>query len=91
MTPTPQGISALLRKAGFTRAVIGIRGGNSGFKVTKCRARENAVEVRQYFQLSVSSLEPYRDKLRRYAEVIEAAGYGTEAGTYHLIVTAKGG
>ena len=88
--PTPQGISALLRKAGFERAVISARGGNSGFKVEKCRARENAVKVYTYFQLQHPD-ESYRAMLRRYAKTIEAAGYSTEVYAYHLIVTAKEG
>ena len=88
-SPTAQGISRLLATAGFERAVISIRGGNSGFQATNCRTRENAVKVRQYFQLSGTSLERYRDMLRRYAKVIEASGYSTESGTYHLVVTAR--
>jgi hypothetical protein len=88
-TPTASGISRLLAAAGFERAVISIRGGTSGFQVTKCRTREDGVKVRQYFQLSGTSLERYRDMLRRYAKAIEAAGYCTESGTYHLVVTAK--
>jgi hypothetical protein len=87
--PTPQGISALLRKAGFERAVISIRGGTSGYQVTKCRARAEAVKVRQYFTLGGTSLQRYRHELRRYAKAIEAAGYQTEVATYHLIVTAR--
>jgi len=87
-TPTASGISRLLATAGFDRAVISIRGGNSGFQVTKCRAREGGVKVRVYFQLSHPD-ESYRAMLRRYAKAIEAAGYCTESGTYHLVVTAK--
>jgi hypothetical protein len=89
-TPTASGISRLLAAAGFERAVISIRGGNSGFKVEKCRARENAVKVRVYFQLRHPD-ESYRAMVRRYAGAIEAAGYSIEAGTYHLVVTAKEG
>lgn len=88
-TPTASGVSRLLASAGFERAVISIMGGNSGFQVTKCRTREDAVKVRQYFLLSGYPDERYRDKLRRYAKAIEAAGYSTESGTYHLVVTAK--
>jgi uncharacterized glyoxalase superfamily metalloenzyme YdcJ len=86
--PTPQGISALLRKAGFERAAISIRGGNSGFKVEKCRARAGAVKVRAYFLIRMSD-QAYGAMLRRYRDAIEAAGYSTEVGTYHLVVTAK--
>ena len=85
--PTPQGISALLRKAGFEKAVISIRGGNSGYKVEKCRVRENAVKVRAYFQLRMSD-DSYRAMIARYAAAIEKAGFQTERGTYHLVVTA---
>ena len=87
--PTAQGISRLLAKAGFERAVISIMGGNSGFQVTACRAREGAVKVRQYYLAGGVPMGHYRDRLRRYADAIETAGYGTEMGTYHLIVTAK--
>jgi hypothetical protein len=89
--PTASGISRLLAAAGFERAAIRLRGGNSGFQVTKCRTRNDAVKVHQYFQLSAtdSPAERYRGMLRRYAKAIEAAGYGTEVYTYHLIVTAK--
>jgi hypothetical protein len=89
-TPTASGISRLLAAAGFERAVISIRGGNSGFKAEKCRTRENAVKVRAYFQIRASD-ESYRATLRRYAKAIEAAGYSTEATTYYLIVTVKEG
>ena len=88
-TPTASGISRLLATAGFERAVISIMGGNSGFKVEKCRARADAVKVRQYFFLGNTPDHRYREKLRAYAKVIEAAGYCTESGTYHLVVTAK--
>jgi hypothetical protein len=90
-TPTASGISRLLASAGFDRAVISIQGGNSGFKVEKCRTRVGAVKVRQYFYLGGMPDQRYREMLRRYAKAIEAAGYSTEAGTYHLVVTAKEG
>lgn len=88
--PTPQGISALLRRAGFDRAVVSIMGGNSGFKVEQCRSRPAAVKVRQYFLLRGSD-QRYGEALRRYRDVIEMAGYRTELGTYHLVVTAGEG
>jgi hypothetical protein len=87
-TPTASGISRLLAAAGFERAVISIMGGNSGFQVTKCKAREGGVKVRQYFYLGGVPDERYREMLRRYAKAIEGAGYCTEGGTYHLVVTA---
>jgi hypothetical protein len=87
-TPTPQGISALLRKAGFQRAAVSTRDGYSGFQVTKCHTRVGAVKVRQYFFLGGSPAARYREPLRRYANVIEAAGYSAEMYTHHLIVIA---
>lgn len=86
--PTPQAISALLKRAGFERAVIGIQGGKSGFKVEQCRTRVGAVKVRQVFLIGGMPPQHYRGTLRRYATAIEAAGYQAEVCTYNLIVTA---
>jgi hypothetical protein len=86
--PTPQAISALLKRAGFERAAVSIRGGNSGFKAEKCGVRADAVKVRAYFLVRMPD-QTYGAMLRRYRDVIEAAGYSVEMGTYHLIVTAK--
>ena len=68
---------------------MSIRGGTSGFQVTKCNTREDAVKVRQYFLVSGAPENRYGDRLRRYAKAIAAAGYSTEVYAYHLIVTAK--
>jgi hypothetical protein len=87
--PTASGISRLLAAAGFDRAIIKVRGGRSGFQVTKCNTREDAVKVRQYFYLSGTATVGYRDRLRRYANAIEAAGYSVEVYARHLIVTTK--
>lgn len=85
-TPTASGISRLLSSAGHTRADIDW--GHAGFKAEKCRTREDAVKVYAYFPVSDAPDSQYRVRLRRYANAIEAAGYGTEVYDYHLIVLA---
>ena len=75
--PSPQGISALLRKAGFTRAISKLRGGVSGYSVSKLGAGP-AVEVR-YSSVTMSTSNMYRYAcLAKYAEVIADAGYTVE-------------
>jgi hypothetical protein len=91
-TPTPQGISALLRRAGFTRAISKLRGGVSGYSVSKVGFY--AVEIR-YSSVTMSTSNEYRYAcLDRYAKAITEAGYAVEiaaAGPPRLIVTAKEG
>ena len=92
-TPTPQGISALLRRAGFKRSVReGRSGASSGYRVGKIYGRVvliqqdgaiiqegRAVEVRHVFwSMGGTPAERYRQELERYAPAIEAAGYRTE-------------
>jgi hypothetical protein len=86
--PTPQAVSAPLRKAGFTRAVTAIRGGCSGFVVTADRARDGSVRVR-YRSWSMGAVDQgAREWITRYAKAITGAGWTVDAGTYELVVTA---
>jgi hypothetical protein len=89
-SPTPQGISALLRKAGHVRAVSKLRGGVSGYSVSRYGAGPE-VEVR-YSSVSMGTSMHYRRvKLTEYAKAIDAAGYAVEMRPEfpRLIVTAK--
>jgi hypothetical protein len=87
--PTPQGISALLRKAGFDRAVFDRFTLTSGFRVTKDHRRDGTVRVD--YRVAIRMPEnAVRDLLAAYAKTITEAGWTVEAGTYELIVTAKG-
>jgi hypothetical protein len=91
-TPTPQGISALLRKAGNTRAISKLRGGVSGYSVSKYGAGPE-VEVR-YSSVTMGTSMQYRcAKLTEYAKAIDCAGYAVEMRPEfpRLIVTAKEG
>ena len=83
--PTPQGISRLLAKAGFERAVIKIRGGTSGFDVHTDYSTGN-VKVEHYSQVSNGYSEV---KLAAYARAIADAGYEVlKPSPRWLIVTA---
>jgi hypothetical protein len=89
--PTPQGISALLRKAGFNRSERQGRAGgsSSGFRVGTDWTRTGAVRVRHVFwSMGGGDAAPW---LAKYARTITEAGWTVEAGTYELIVTAKEG
>lgn len=92
-TPTPQGISALLRKAGFARSDSRPRGqgSSSGFTVGKVYGSEGAVQVRHHFWSMGTPLDRYEEKLTAYAEAITAAGFAAERdpGWHRLIVRAK--
>lgn len=89
-TPTPQGISRLLAAAGHTRAVSKLRGGISGFSVSKFGAGPE-VEVR-YSSITMGTSNTYRyGQLAKYAATIADAGYEvmTALDLPRLIVTAK--
>jgi hypothetical protein len=86
-TPTPQGISALLRKAGFKRSesstsrVRGFRNRSSGFVVSRRGDGEVAVYHETGFFMTDDAIEGRRaEQEGRYADVIEAAGYTVERG-----------
>ena len=87
--PTPQGISALLKRAGFVRAVSKLRGGVSGFSVSKLGAGPE-VEVRYSSVTMGTSSEHRLMHLARYARVLGLHGYAveTDASWPRLIVTA---
>ena len=88
-TPTASSISRLLSGAGFTRAVSKLRGGVSGFSVSKAGA--DAVEVR-YSSVTMGASNQYRyAQLAKYGEAITKAGFAvrTDLGLPRLIVTAK--
>lgn len=79
--PTPQGISALLRKAGHERAITRTRGRNTeGYRVKRSPHDSDAVLVNWW--ADSSSLADERAKhdrtLRGYADVITEAGYKAE-------------
>lgn len=92
--PTPQGISALLRKAGFSRSQ---RAGHSwyspGYQVRKSAADSTAVYVEHAGGSGGMSREQRMAWAVKYAEVIRAAGWtvtGPEPGMWpQLTVTAR--
>lgn len=86
--PTPQGISALLRKAGFERSVRSttrVRGYSSrsqGYVVGG--GKVSAVTVYHEdssFMRTDATVERCVREQARYAEAIEAAGYAVERGS----------
>lgn len=94
--PTPQGISALLRKAAFEKSVSsasrikGWRNRSPGFMVA--RGTDGEVDVRHEdgnFRSSDTDRQRSAAKESRYAEVIEAAGYKVERGTSFWPLTVK--
>lgn len=88
-TPTASAISRLLAGAGHTRAISKLRGGVSGFSVSKLGA--DAVDVR-YSSVMMGMSNTYRyTQLARYAGTIIEAGFTvrTDLGLPRLIVTAK--
>jgi hypothetical protein len=83
--PTASGISRLLSAAGHTRAVVKLRGGCSGFRVSN--ADPGAVWVWHYSVLGTSRNRE-AEMLAKYATVITDAGYAVETYTHdRLIVT----
>lgn len=79
--PTPQGISALLHRAGHERAITRTRGRNTeGYRVKRSPHDSDAVLVNWW--ADSSSLADQRAKhdqtLRQFADVISAAGYKAE-------------
>jgi len=70
--PTPQGVSALLKRAGFSTVY----------------AREGAVRVKHLFWSMRATPEQHAAKLAPYAKAIAEAGWSVETAEYELIVTA---
>jgi hypothetical protein len=86
--PTPQRISALLKRAGFERAVIKMRGGRSGFDAKQGLADGSVVVRHRFWAMGATNPDRYREWLERYSAVIVAAGYSTVIGVQSLTVTA---
>lgn len=88
--PTPQGISALLRKAGFDRASVDRFTLTAGFFVMTSRADPGGGVRVGYRAAHVGSqtAATRSDLLAKYTEAIKAAGWNVEAGEYELTVTA---
>lgn len=87
--PTPQGISALLKRAGFPRSESRGRSGRcSGFVVSKDFTRGNAVRVRHHFWSMGATPEQHQQKLAEYTQTLAAAGWNVDDGGRELIVTA---
>jgi hypothetical protein len=86
--PSPQGISAALRKAGFERSKSeGRNGWSSGFEVSK-NHETGAVHVRHYFSTATPSGRR-KSVLDRYAKTLTKAGWSVEAvEDWELIVTS---
>lgn len=85
--PTPQGISALLRKAGFDKSVQtasrirGMKESSPGYQVSRGgKPGTVMVEFRQSSFRVASADELAAKTLARYREAIEAAGFTVEAG-----------
>jgi len=92
--PTPQGISALLKRAGFERAVETRKGRNvsentAGFHV---KARMDTVTVNYWSDSAemptTKTIAAGREMLACYAADIRAAGWSVEDRKHMLIVTA---
>lgn len=73
-TPTPSAISALLRKAGYQKAVVKIRGGKAGYCVTADLTTGN---VRVEYHANTMGSAGYSTELNlsSYARAIAEAGY----------------
>ena len=96
-SPSPQGISALLRKAGFEKSessatrIKGWRNHSEGYSVAKDWIAEvgDCISVAYNRGLKLPSeadlIRP--DMFARYAEAITAAGYSAEIVRDRLIVT----
>jgi len=91
--PTPQAISALLRKAGFNRSRRLQSGGtmsrSTGYVVLKSYADDGRVIVRHNRWSLLPNDAADDAALARYREAITAAGYEVECVRRDLIVTAK--
>lgn len=89
--PSPQGISALLGRAGFQRSKSTGRGGySSGFAVSKSYGTEGGVRVRYITWSMGASQESRLARLAEFVPVIEAAGWSVRYADRiaELIVTA---
>lgn len=88
-TPSAATISRLLAAAGFTRAVVKLRGGTAGFDVHAYYSTR-AVRVEHYSNTMGMSGGLNEVKLDAYARTIAEAGYDVaRPNPQWLIVTAK--
>ena len=85
--PTPQSISALLRKAGFERSVSkptrikGWREWSDGYKVTRRGNCHVQVEYQpSSFRARETPTEQIKAQLGKYREAIQAGGFDVEDG-----------
>ena len=85
---TPQGISALLKRAGFKRSERQIGGFGNGFTAEKIYSRDGAVRVRHRFWSMGANRDDALPHLAAYAVAIEAAGWAVEFGSWELIVVS---
>lgn len=86
--PTPQAISALLRKAGFTRALnsFAMRPEDAGFLVLGKVGPPGGLTVEHVSYRGTGHLA----ELNRYSAVLTSAGYRCEhSSTNSLVVTAQ--
>ena len=98
--PTPQGVSALLRRAGHERALTRTRGRNTeGYRVKRSPHDSDAVLVNWWADSSSMADEraKHDQTLKSYADIISAAGYKAEVKLdrlnrpHNVIVYAKEG
>lgn len=98
--PTPQGISALLRRAGHQRAITRTRGRNTeGYRVKRSPHDSDAVLVNWWADSGSMTDEraKHDQTLKGFADVISAAGYRAEVRLdrlnrpFNVIVYAKEG
>jgi len=89
-TPTPQGVSALLRKAGFQKSVSQGRAGQStGYEVSRDYGT-GCVRVRHITWSMNPPDHVTEGALAKYAEAITAAGYQVLSPSPRwILVTAK--
>ena len=85
-TPTPQGVSALLKRAGFQRGKRVIRGTVIGYEVSRDYGT-GAVRV-EHVSFSMNPADAVTaGALAKYAEAVTAAGYAviTPSPRYFLV------
>ena len=86
--PTPQGISALLRKARHARYRSARNAVYGGYRVT-AGTRTGSVKVGHLAGMADRSPAAHAAALDAYTRTITGAGWAVERGEYCLIVTAK--
>ena len=95
--PTPQGISALLRKAGHKRSVSsksrikGMTEHSDGYEVYKHPDFDGVVHVEHHSGVlrGAQAQERRSNKLVAYAESIQASGFAVHLGHTRLTVSAN--